>query len=465
MSSSAAHLFDHHLFGDWYSTKEVRHIFDEATTLRIWLKVEAALAETEAELGIIPDWAATTIRETVSGADLPIDQLAAEVARTSHPLLPVLRELEGLAGSAGRYVHWGATTQDILDTAIVLQLKQIYEIVTRDLIAINNRLIDLAETHRDTMMIGRTHGVHALPTTLGFKFAVWVSELLRHLERFDQSRSRVLVGQLGGAVGTMAGFGPKAIQLRQRMMERLGLKAPMIAWQAARDNLGEFLLLVGLLGGTLGKIANEIVMLQVTEISEMTEPSSEQQVSSSTMPHKLNPIHSERVVAISRLLQGLASPALSSLRTRGERDWTTWGAEYYVLPEAACLLAAQLQGMQLIFDGLVIDTERMHDNLESLSGLPYAQNLMLKLAESLGRDNAHKLVNEAATRAFRGRRAKTTQGDFREQAAADKTIARVLNERQIREAFHPDGYLREAIAEVDRMVEGARRTLQARKAI
>jgi adenylosuccinate lyase len=463
----AAHIFDNRLLGDWYSTKEVRRIFDEGSTLRTWLEVEAALAETQAELDLIPGWTAIAIRDAVSRADFSIERLARETAETAHPLMAVLRELERRAGAAGRYVHWGATTQDILDTAVILQLKQVYEIVTRDLTAIIRRLTDLAEAYRDTMMMGRTHGVHALPITLGFKFSVWIGELLRHQERFDQSATRVLVGQLGGAVGTMAGFGPKAEELRRRLMERLGLNVPTIAWQAARDNLAEFVLLASFLGGSLGKMANEIATLQVTEIAELAEPSSNQKVGSSTMPHKRNPVYSETIVALASLLQGLASPALGSLRTRGERDWTTWGAEMYSVPEAACLLARQLQGMIGVLNGLVVDAERMNRNLEQLSGAQYSEELMLKLVDSLGRDQAHELVTEVAMRALEENEefralVDREQKDFRALVVSEPAIAQALDRQQVGEALQPDTNLGEAKTEVDRMVERARSALRAR---
>jgi adenylosuccinate lyase len=459
MSSGTSYAFDYRLLGNWYSTEEVRKIFDEETMLKTWLEIEAILAETQAEFDIIPGWAAMAIRNAVSEADISLEKIVQESANSGHVLVPVLRELELRAGTAGRYVHWGATTQDILDTTVILQIKQVYRIVTRDLIAIIYRLIDLAQEHRDTLMMGRTHGIHALPITLGFKFSVWIGEMLRHLERFDQSATRVLVGQLGGGVGTMAGFGPKAEELRRRLMERLGLYAPTIAWQAARDNLSEFVMLASLLGGTLGKMANEVARLQATEIGELAEPGSTQQVGSSTMPHKQNPIISEVVVAVSRLLQGLVSPALGSLRTRGERDTTTWGAELYFVPEAACLVASQLQGMSNILNGLVIDKERMRQNSEWLTGMPYSENLMLQLAESLGRDHAHEIISHVA------RKAKQAGEDFRTMAVAEPAIAQVMSEKQVCDALEPNTHLGEAKAEVDRMVKRARNLLQARTSI
>jgi adenylosuccinate lyase len=458
LNNSAAHLGHYMLFRDWYSTVEISAIFNEESLIKIWLEVEVALAEVQAELNIIPGWAASAIRDAVSEADIPMELLAKEAAETGHVLLPLLRELERRAGAAGRYIHWGATTQDILDTAVILQLKQTYRIVFRDLTAIITRLTDLAEAHRDTLIMGRTHGVHALPTTLGFKFSVWIGELLRHLERFDQSTTRVLVGQLGGGVGTMAGFGPHAASLRRRLMERLGLNTPLIAWQAARDNQVEFVLLASLLGGSLGKIANEIARLQSTEIGELAEPTSAHTVGSTTMPHKQNPLKSEIVVAASSLLQGLASPALGSLHTRNERDITTWGAELYLIPEAACLVAAQLQGMRQILNGLSVNPERMRQNAELLAGMPYSENLMLQLAESLGRDKAHEIVSFVALRACREGR------NFRELAVAEPAIAQLMDEQQVREALMSNAYLGEAWAEVDRMVKHSRSVLQVRQA-
>jgi len=454
---SNTYIFDNRLFVDWYSTEEIREICTEEAMMKKWLEVEATLAETQAALGIIPGWAATAIRTAVSDIDLDLASLTRDIDEIGHVLVPVIRELERRVGEAGRFVHMGATTQDILDTAVSLQLKQIYEIIYRDLVGIIYRLSELAQEHRVTVMMGRTHGVHALPTTLGFKFSVWIGELLRHLERLDQSKPRVLVGQLGGAVGTMAGFGPNATELRHQFMANLGLNTPDIAWQAARDSITEFVLLAGFLGGTLGKMADEIARLQATEIGELAEPSSSQTVGSSTMPHKKNPLKSEVVVAVSKLLQGLVSTALASLHTRSERDSTTWSTEYYLVPQAASLIAAQLQAMSTILNGLVVEKERMRQNAELLNGMPYSENLMLQLAESLGRDKAHEVVSRVARQAF-------LEGeDFRKMAMVEPDIVRILNEKQVRDALQSNSYLGKAPAEVDRMVKKARNTLQARQ--
>jgi adenylosuccinate lyase len=451
--NSAAHVLDYKMIGDFYSTDEMRSIFNETSTLHTWLQIEAALAETQAELGIIPSWAAVEIHRVASEANFDFEKIGKENIQSAHILIAVLRELETLAGSAGKYIHHGATTQDILDTALILQLKQVYTIVKRDLLTIIARLTDLAHEHRDTVMVGRTHGIHAAPTTMGFKFSVWIVELMRQGERFEQSAARVLVGQLGGSVGTMAGFGPEAFELRKRLCKKLYLNHPIIAWQASRDIVIEFVLLASFLGGTLGKIANEIAFLQTTEIGEVEEPASEEKVGSSTMPQKQNPVFAETVVAIARLLEGSTSSALGTLRTRGERDWTTWGAEIFLIPEAACLLAGQLKHIKHILNGIQICEQRMRLNAERFLNVHVSEGLMLRLSVLLGRSSAHELVS------FLTRQALEENKDFRELVLSDPKVLQILNEQEIRAVLDLNANLSEAKAEVNRVVQQARRFL------
>ena len=305
-----AHIFDFGLFGDQFSTAELRQIFDEGAMLQNWLDVEAALAEAEAAVGLIPASAAREILAKAKLELLDLDAVKRGLAETVHPLVPLIRELARVAGPAGEYVHWGPTTQDILDTGMSLQLKATYRVVRRDLVALIACLADRAGQHRDSVMAGRTHGQHALPITFGFKVAVWLAECLRHLERLDQSVPRVLVGQLAGAVGTLAGFGPRAREVQRLALERLGLAVPAVAWHTARDGVAEFVALAGLVGATLGKMAGEVAALQRTEVAEVEEPFAHGKVGSSTMPHKRNPAHCERVVAISKLLRAPVAPAI-----------------------------------------------------------------------------------------------------------------------------------------------------------
>ncbi len=301
----ASHFIDFTLFGDQFSTPEIRAVFDERTMLQRWLDVEAALAAAQAELALIPASAAEAIARAARVENLDLDAVKRDLAVTAHPIMPIVRELARVAGDAGHWVHWGATTQDIIDTGMVLQVRAAHEILRRDLVALIFELSDLAETHRDTVMAGRTHAQQALPITFGFKVATWIAECVRQVERLDEVAPRLFVGELGGAVGTLAGFGPQGETVQRKALERLGLGVPPIAWHASRDTIAEFVALLALIGGTLARIANEVIQLQRTEIMELEEPFTHGKVGSSTMPHKRNPAHAERIVAIARLLRGL----------------------------------------------------------------------------------------------------------------------------------------------------------------
>src|SRR5206468_1660186 len=293
----ASHFIDYQLIGDQISTPEMRAVFDERAMLQRWLDVEAALAAAQEELGLIPTGSAAAIARVAKVEALDLETVRRDLAVTAHPIVPIVRELARLAGEAGRWVHWGATTQDIMDTGMVLQLRAAHTILRRDLVALVLALADLAESHRDTVMAGRTHAQQALPITFGFKVATWTAECVRQVERLDDAAPRLFVGELGGAVGTLAGFGPQGEAVQRKALERLGLGVPPIAWHASRDTIAEFVSLLALIGGTLARIANEVVQLQRSEIMELEEPFAHGKVGSSTMPHKRNPTHAERIVA------------------------------------------------------------------------------------------------------------------------------------------------------------------------
>jgi len=446
-----SHVIDFELFGGQFATPEMRALFDERAMIQRWLDVEAALAAGQAELGIIPAAAADAIARGARVERLDLDAVKRDLAATAHPIVPIVRALERACGEHGRWVHWGATTQDIMDTGMVLQLRDAHVILRRDLVAMVRTLSDLAALHRDTVMAGRTHGQQALPITFGFKVAVWIGELLRQIARLDQTAPRLLVGELAGAVGTLAGFGPGGEELQRRVMARLGLGVPVIAWHASRDVVTEWVGLLALIGGTLGRIANEVIELSRSEVMELEEPFTHGKVGSSTMPHKRNPAHAERVVAIGRLLRGLAGAALETMVTTHERDMSAGRAEWALVPEACCLAAAAEHWTLHIARGLRVNPERMRDNLDRLGGLVLSEPVMLRLGATLGRSAAHDVVYEAAMAAWEGK------GSFRDLLLADSRVASTISAAELDRLLDPAAYTGLAGVFVDRVLGDARR--------
>lgn len=447
----ASHVIDFQLFGDQFSTPEIRAVFEERAMLQRWLDVEAALARAQAELYLIPSEAAEAIARAARVEKLDLAAVKRDLGITAHPIVPLVRELARAAGEAGRWVHWGATTQDVIDTGMALQIRAAHEILRRDLVALTLGLSDLAARHRDTVMAGRTHAQQALPITFGFKVATWVAECLRQVERLDEAAPRLFVGELAGGVGTLAGFGPQGEAVQRRALERLGLGVPPIAWHASRDTITEFVALLALIGGTLARIANEVLQLQRSEIMELEEPFPHGKVGSSTMPHKRNPAHAERIVAMGRLLRGLAATALETMVAAHERDMSVGRAEWVLVPEAACLAAAAEHWTLVLIRGLRVNAERMKENLHRAGGLVLSEAVMLRLGESLGRNAAHDLVYDAAMAAFEGK------GSFRELLLADARIASALPAEEIDRLLEPTSYTGLAGTFVDRIVREARR--------
>jgi len=447
-----SHIIDFELFGDQFSTPEMRAVFDERAMIQRWLDVEAALAAAQAELGMIPADAGATIARRAKVAELDLAAIRRDLIVTAHPIVPLVRELARVCGdAAGRWVHWGTTTQDIMDTGLVLQLKDAHRILRRDLSALIGALAELAARHRNTVMAGRTHGQQALPITFGFKVAVWIAEALRHIARLDDVAPRLLVGQLAGAVGTLAGFGERGETLQVRVMERLGLGIPLVAWHAARDTMAEFVGLLAMIGATLARIANEVIQLQRSEVMELEEPFAHGKVGSSTMPHKRNPAHAERVVAIGRLLRGLAATALETMVATHERDMSVGRAEWALVPEASCLAAAALHWSLVIARGLRVNGDRMMLNLDRLGGLVMSEAIMLRLGTVLGRQAAHDAVYDAAMAAFEGK------GRFPELLRADARVAPVLSVNELEALLRPETYTGLAGAFVDRVLAEARK--------
>ena len=391
-----ARLTDSELYAHLWATPELRQVFEESARLASWIEVLATLAEVQAEMGIVPTEAATAIRERASVDRLDLERVAEETRRTGHSTLGLIHGLrETLPSEAAEWIYYGITVQDLTDTWTSLAVRRTGEFVWRDLWAVEASLLDLAERTRDVPMAGRTHGQAGAPITLGFKVAGWADEVRRGLDRLREGAPRWLVGQLGGAVGTLGFFGDAGPELRRRFCQRLGLGDPGISWTAARDRVAEAGATMASIASTLARIGNEVYQLQRSEIAELREPSAEATVGSITMPHKRNPEVSEHLVTLSRLARAAAGVLLEGQVQEHERDGRGWKAEWVALPEV-CLLtgtaAALARGM---VERLEVDEEAMAGNLGPQAS---SEAVLAALAPRLGKHRAQELLQEALAR-------------------------------------------------------------------
>jgi adenylosuccinate lyase len=386
-------VFDMQSLQHLWGTDELRSIFSEENRIQKWLDFEAALAAAQAELGIIPAAAAKEIAAEASIKNIDITAMSTEIRRIKHSLVPALKQLQAHCSKEnGEWVHYGATTQDVVDTGVALQLKEFHAVAMRDLKAVGNELAKLAVKHRDTLMVGRTHGVQALPITFGHKCAVWLDEIGRHHERLVQAAPRVLVGMLAGAVGSQASLGPKAIELEKLMLEKLGLGVPTISWAPARDRFTEYTSLLAMIGATLSKIGNELFNMQRNEFGEIEEGFSEGKLGSSTMPHKRNPVAAMTALAAAVRAPQRVAALLAAMPQEHERGLGNWQAE---LAEFGGLLASvhgALAALTLAADGLQVFPARMRANIDALQGLVFAEALATRVAREIGKSEAHHWV-------------------------------------------------------------------------
>ena len=455
-----SHIIDSELFGDQYSSAEVREVFSLENTLRGWIEVEVALAKAEAELEIIPKEAAREIEYRGRAEHFDIAALKRGIEATWHPIVPFIREYEALCEDGyGEYLHWGATTQDIMDTGMILQVRRALEIVERDLLSIVSTLTELARKHAGTVMPGRTHGQHALPITFGYKVAVWAAEIMRHLERLDQLRPRILTGNLNGAVGTMAYLGEVGPRVQERAMELLELNTPEISWQVARDRIAEVAHFLGMVGATLGKVSKEIILLQKTEVAELEEPFVSGKVGSSTMPQKRNPMACEAVFAASTILKGQPGLGLDAMLQEHERDMGLWQVEWEFLPEMFMLAGGILRHMKEILGGLQVREENMARNLERSGGLIMAEAVMGKVAGKLGRQEAHNIVYEAAMQSFE------SGENFGETLKNTEALKEVIEPSEIDELLNPTAYVGLCEYFVETVSRSAERFLKDKESI
>lgn len=396
-----AHMIDSALFKDHYGTEEMRRIFSDKALLNGWIQVETALAEAEAELGVIPQEACAEIKKQARLESFDMDRIREQMQETSHPLVPFIRQYEkSCSQGGGEYIHYGATTQDILDTAFMLQLKQAFTLLQKQLAALIQSLQEQTRLHRSSLMAGRTHGQHALPITFGFKLATYLSEFHRHDQRFQQRMPEMFVGQLSGASGTLAFLGQDGMAVRSRMMNLLGLAVPEISWHTSRDYLAEMAHLLAMTAATIGKLANEIVNLQRTEIGELEEGSMSGKVGSSTMPHKRNPMVCEYLLGLSRLVRNSLPLAHEAMIQEHERDMGLWLVEWAFLPEMCTYLSAMLTQAETVVSSMKVNVEQMEKNVQQTRGLIVSEKMMRHLGQFTGKQTAHELVYKASMRAF-----------------------------------------------------------------
>ncbi len=392
---------DSQVFGALYATDEIRTLFSDHAHLQLMLDIEAALARAESKLGLVPARVADAIGRAARVENLRLDYIADSTRRVGYPVVAVVKELGRIAGDeAARYIHLGATTQDILDTALVLQLRRAFAIVRRDLIALARVLADRAARFRDTPMAGRTHLQHAIPTTFGLKCAVWASPLVTHLERLDQAQPRILVVQLGGAAGTLAALGADGPAVAEALARELGLGLPDLPWHAQRDGFAETAALLALICGRLSKFAFDITLMMQTEVGEVSEPHDEGRGGSSTMPQKRNPIASEYILAATRAVHALAPVMYGSMIADHERASGPWQSEALALPQCVALTAGALAHARAIAEAMTVDTERMRRNLELTGGLIMAEAIATALVGAIGRAAADAAVAGACDRSI-----------------------------------------------------------------
>jgi len=397
-------VFDSGLFRDMFGTAEMRAIFADTALIGRYAEVEAALARAQAKLGVVPVEAAAKITEAASSLVIDMERMRRETEIVGYPILPLVHQLAEAAGDAGGYVHWGATTQDIMDTATVLQIRAALDVVERDLRELRVILADLAHRHRATPMAGRTHLQHALPITFGYKAAIWLSSIDRHIERLEQARPRVLLGSFSGAAGTLASVGERGLEMQALFCAELGLHQPSITWHVARDGLAEAVGLLGLITGTLGKIATDVMLMCATEFGEVAEPFVHGRGASSTMPQKRNPISSELMLAAAKAVRQHVATMLDGMIHDFERATGPWHLEWVSLPESFLLTGASLGQAKFMLAGLVVDAARMRENLNLTGGLIVAEAVMMAAAPKLGRQHAHDLVYDACRKGIEQKR-------------------------------------------------------------
>jgi 3-carboxy-cis,cis-muconate cycloisomerase len=441
-------IVDSLIFQGIFSTDEMRAVWSDETRTQYYLDIEAALARVQGKLGIIPQEAADEIVSHCRLDQIDMVELRRQTERIGYPIIAVVNQINALCRDGlGEFCHWGATTQDITDTATVLQIREALDLVDDELTAISAGLARLAREHRDTPMIGRSNLQQAIPVTFGYKMAGLLSAIERHRERLGQLRERVLVGEFAGAAGTLASLETGAMETQAGLCAELGLQQPVIAWHTIRDNIAEVGTFLGLVGGTLGKLSMDVKLMMQTEVGEVFEPFAHGRGSSSTMPQKRNPISSCYIHAAISVVRQHAAALMDAMVADHERSTGPWEIEWIVLPEAFCLMAGALKQARSVVEGLEVDPEAMRRNIDLTGGLVMSEAVMMGLGPYLGREYAHDLVYDLC------REAVTQRRPLLDLLAENGEISKHLDRDALAKLLDPANYLGQSGVMVDRVLD------------
>lgn len=439
------HVSDSRLLGHLFSTPSMKAVFTDEATLRAWLDTEAALARVQARLGVIPRKAGGMIEQACAPHRHDLTILGARIADASHPLTPVIASIEAAAGEAAAFVHYGATTQDILDTGSVLQVREGLRLTLNTLSALQGACIAQAKRWRDLPMAGRTHGQHAVPVTLGLKFALWARDAHDAAAALSEISSSLPM-QLAGAAGTLATLGKDAGKVRAALAQELGLRDPGASWHTSRRVFADTVCQLAIAAALCGQIANEIVNLQRTEIGELAEGAAMGAGGSSTMPQKRNPMMAQNVVALARLMAAKPAAMVEASMHEHERDMACWTMEWAVIPESFVLAHAAIEQAVLLVENIMVDEARIAANLALTGGLICAEAVMMDLARDMGRNEAHHAVKDLIS-ALPG-----SGLSFAGALSGHAVIGKLRSPEQIAALVDPANYTGESIEVVDRII-------------
>ncbi|MCK4614083.1 MAG: adenylosuccinate lyase [Thermoplasmata archaeon] len=432
-----------------YGREKMKSIFSEDNRLHTLLRVEAALAEAHAAVGGIPKDAPAKIWKAIDSGKVKLERVKEIEAEIRHDLMAIVRALSEQCGDAGNFIHLGATSYDIIDTANALQLKAAISVLREDLGHLEATLAELAERHKGLVMIGRTHGQFAVPITLGLKLAVFAMEVHRHLERLTQAEPRICAGKMSGATGSMAALGEHALEIQEFVMKKLDLTTEEAATQIVqRDRMTEYVLILSNISASIEKFATEIRNLQRSEILEIAESFDVQkQVGSSAMAHKQNPITCENICGLARIIRGFVTPAFENMPTWHERDLTNSSAERFILPHVSILTDDILVKMEEVFRDMRVFPENIRRNLEMSKGLPMAESVMMALTKKgMGRQEAHEVVRQCSMVALK------EQCHLRDALMKDERITSMISQEEIEEALRYENYTGKSKEIVEKVV-------------